>query len=130
MKCYIAIFSLLVLALCGCVKTDMNNTPQLGPKEKYLISINDTIAFSLSSNPTTGYSWKWLNQNDVSIVISGGNQYIQDSPNDKQISGRGGKEIWKFVGSKSGADTIKLGYQRPWESSQPIKLVTIPVRVR
>jgi predicted secreted protein len=130
MKTYIIILCVSLTVLVGCVKAELDNAPQLEPKEKYAISIQDTIAFCLSSNPTTGYSWSWLNQNSVGIVTSTGSQFISDKPEDKKITGRGGKEVWRFVGVKSGTDTIKLGYRRPWESVQPIKTMDIFVKVR
>jgi inhibitor of cysteine peptidase len=129
MKTYIIVLCALVTVFGGCVKAELDNAPQFEPKEKYAISVGDTIAFSISSNPTTGYSWGWLNQNSVSIVSSTGSQYTMDKTGEKGITGRGGKEIWKFIGVKNGSDTIKLGYRRPWESVQPIKTMNIFIRV-
>ncbi len=129
MKAYTIVLCLLVAEFCGCVKSELDNAPQFGPREKYTISVGDTIAFSLSSNPTTGYSWGWLNQDAVSIVTSPGSQYTMDKTNEKGVVGRGGREIWKFIGVKNGSDTIRLGYRRPWESVQPVKSETIFIRV-
>ncbi len=129
MKAHTIIVCFFAVIFYGCVKADLDNAPQSDPKEKYTISVNDTIAFSLSSNPTTGYSWIWLNQDAVSIVTSLGSQYTMDKTAEKEIAGRGGKEIWKFIGVKTGSDTIRLGYRRPWESVQPIKTTNIFIKV-
>ena len=45
-------------------------------------------------------------------------------------SGSGGSEIWKFKGIKSGLDTIKMGYTRPWKPHDLADFKMIVVRVK
>ena len=123
-------FILCLLLACSCSRVEINEKKEPATSNNYDIAVHDTITLTLDSNPTTGYSWNWLNQNSVSIVTSAGSQYIMDKPEDKKIAGRGGKEIWRFVGVKSGSDTIKLGYRRPWESAEPVKTMVVSVKVR
>jgi inhibitor of cysteine peptidase len=96
-------------------------------KTAYEISIGESFQIELASNPTTGYSWKWANKQEVSAVDTIDNQYIPDSPD--RIGG-GGKEIWKFKGLKSGSEVIKLEYRRSWQSGPAAETKTISVKVK
>ena len=95
----------------------------------YTIAVHDTIQIALDSNPTTGYSWKWTNKERVTIVTSDGAAYIPIQVK-KGIMGSGGKEMWKFIGVKSGTDSIKLEYRRPWDTSSTIMTKIIYVKVK
>ena len=96
-------------------------------KTEYEIGVGEGFQIELVSNPSTGYAWKWTNKQDVSIVEVSDSQYIADHPD--RIGG-GGKEIWKFKGVKSGTDTIKLAYNRSWESNPGADTKTIAVKVK
>lgn len=130
MKKLILLSAASLYFLFGCAKVELNGAKSAGAISSYDIAVNDTVQLMLDSNPTTGYSWGWLNQNVVSIVTSPGSQYTMDKTGEKGVTGRGGKELWRFIGVKNGADTIKLGYRRPWESVQPLKTMEIFIRVR
>ncbi|HZK93014.1 MAG TPA: protease inhibitor I42 family protein [Prolixibacteraceae bacterium] len=93
----------------------------------YEIAVNDSFQIELDSNPTTGFAWKWTNKESVSIVDSTGTEYIPDAPS---LTGSGGKEIWKFTGMKSGTDTIKMEYCRPWDPASAVNTKNITVEVR
>lgn len=96
-------------------------------KTEYEIGIGESFQIELASNPSTGYSWKWTNKQEVSVVDTAGNQYIPDSPD--RIGG-GGREILKFKGLKSGSEVIKLEYTRAWESGPVADTKTIKVNVK
>ena len=96
-------------------------------KTDYEIAVNESIQIELNSNPTTGFAWKWTNKDSVSIVDSTGTEYIPDAP---ALTGSGGKEIWKFTGLKSGTDTIKLVYCRPWDTASTSASKNIVIMVK
>jgi len=96
-------------------------------KTEYEIGIGESFQIELASNPSTGYSWKWMNKQEMSVVDTTDNQYIPDGPD--RIGG-GGREIWKFKGLKSGSEVIKLGYTRAWESGPAADTKTIKVNVK
>lgn len=96
-------------------------------KTAYEIGIGESFQIELASNPSTGYSWKWTNKQEVSVVDTIDNHYIADDPD--KIGG-GGREIWKFKGIKSGSEVIKLGYTRAWESGTEAVTQTITVNVK
>ncbi|MBI2419154.1 MAG: protease inhibitor I42 family protein [Ignavibacteriales bacterium] len=129
MKNTLILLYLIIVIFTGCIETNLNKNADLSLRSEYVISVNDTIQFSLDSNPTTAYRWDWVNKESVVTVASNGSQYIPDAA-PKDIVGRGGKELWKFVGIKSGIDSIKLVYHRTWETSSAIKSVSFLVKVK
>jgi len=120
----ITLFSLLLI-LSTCSKNEKINSDNM--KTDYEIAVNESILIALDSNPTTGFAWKWANKESVSIVDLTGTEYIPDAP---ALTGSGGKEIWKFTGLKSGTDTIKLEYCRPWDSTSTVNTKNISILVR
>jgi len=96
-------------------------------KTEYEIAVNESIQLELDSNPTTGFAWKWTNKDSVSIVDSTGTEYI---PNTPDLTGSGGKEIWKFKGLKSGTDTIKMEYCRAWDTASTSASKNIVIKVK
>jgi len=93
----------------------------------YEISINGEFQIELISNPTTGYSWAWVNKQTVIIVDTVDWSYIADTP---ILTGSGGKEIWKFKGLERGVDSIKMEYCRLWDSNSTIDSKIIIVKVK
>jgi len=115
----------LFLILATCSKNKKTNSDNM--ETDYEIEVNDSFQIELDSNPTTGFAWKWTNKESVSIVDSTGTEYIPDAP---ALTGSGGKEIWKFTGLKSGNDTIKLEYCRPWDTTSAVNTKNVTVKVR
>jgi len=93
----------------------------------YEIKVNESFQVEFDSNPTTGFSWKWTNKQNVSIVESKGSEYVPSVP---VRPGSGGKEIWKFKGRQSGSDTLKFQYVRSWDetSGNSTKIITVKVK--
>ena len=116
-------FSILALAILmltsGCRKNDVTNAD-------YEISIDETFQVELVSNPTTGYTWKWANEQFTSIVDTINWTYVPDAP---ELIGSGGKEVWEFRGIQTGIDTIKLEYCQSWDSSSTIESIHLVIKV-
>lgn len=84
--------------------------------ENITVRLRKTFKIELNSNPTTGYQWQLampLETNSVSLVSS---KYI---PSKTNLTGSGGKEIWKFKAVKKGKTEISFQYVRPWEHVKP-----------
>ena len=96
-------------------------------KTDYVIPVNGQIKIELQSNPTTGYSWQWKNKSSVNIVDTINFQYV---PAKTGLMGSGGVEHWQFKGIKSGIDSIKLIYCRPWDSTSVVQTKIFVVRVK
>jgi inhibitor of cysteine peptidase len=97
------------------------------PKARYTLKVGEQVRFCLVSNPTTGYSWYWLNSSTVRAVDSVGRLYTPDA---KGVPGSGGREAWSFRARLSGRDTLRLGYRRPWEADAPVREVSVIIVVK
>lgn len=118
---------LAILAGCSCPNKTSNKKNQAD----YEISANEEFQVSLKSNPTTGYSWRWVDSGAIEVVDSVAHRYVADKkPDHIMISGRGGREIWTFKGVKRGVDTLKMEYCRPWEKGSVTDKKVIVVRVK
>jgi predicted secreted protein len=124
MKTLSITFFFLTTLFSGCTNNSINNSDR--SKADYIISVNEQIQLVIPSNPTTGYSWKWRNKNSVTVVDTFDYHFIPDNP---VITGRGGNEIWNFKGIKSGIDSIKLEYCRPWDTKSTVRSKIIVIKV-
>lgn len=116
-----AALSILALSLFSC------NT-QKKAKTDYELSKNETFEVTLKSNPSTGYSWKWIKNNASKKVDSVGSIYVQDK-SAPGMTGVGGNEIWKFKGIQTGVDTLKFEYCRSWEPNSTVETKKISVKI-
>ena len=96
-------------------------------KSDYEIGVGDSFQLELTSNPSTGYSWTWSNQQSVSVVEKTDSKYTPSNPGS---IGGGGTDVWTFKGVKSGSDSLKLEYKRGWESGPAAETKTIKVTVK
>ena len=117
--------SMVVLFLI-CTACKVQDKKSNATKPDYEISVNQSFQIELAANPSTGYSWKWSNQQAISIVDTAGINYVGDNPG---LTGSGGKAIWKFKGKKTGVDTLKLEYCRSWEPNSTVETKKIVVKV-
>lgn len=78
----------------------------------YSVKLQEEFTITLNSNPSTGYSWEWVNKKAINIVGCVDFKFI--SPNNGMV-GAGGTEKWTFKATKTGTDTLVFVYRRPWE---------------
>ncbi len=114
--------SILAISLFSC------NT-QKAIKADYEVSKNETFAITLKSNPTTGYSWKWVKNNTSKIVDSVSVTFAKDKAATGMV-GVGGNEIWKFKGKESGVETLTFEYCRSWEPKSTVETKKISVKIK
>ncbi|MCX8011448.1 MAG: protease inhibitor I42 family protein [Ignavibacteria bacterium] len=121
MKRLIVVLTFFLLLACRSQKlSDEQNIYD------YEIKLGKSFTIELISNPTTGYSWKWVNKKFDTIVDTFDYEYV---PNNPQLIGGGGKEVWNFRGSKLGVDTIMFEYNRSWEPESTVEIKKFVVRV-
>lgn len=120
MKTGMLIALAIILFSCNAQKWINNN---------YEINKNETFEVSLTSNPTTGYSWKWIKGQTSKIVDSISVVYIQDKAEPNKV-GVGGNELWKFKGKEAGIDTLIFEYCRSWEKNSVVESKKIIVKVK
>ena len=80
----------------------------------YKVSVDETITIDLSYTAGTGYSWIWINQEDVTHLDSVNVEYAYNN----QFVGGSGTMKWKFKGKSKGYDTLTFVYKRAWEDSE------------
>jgi len=90
-----------------------------------------TLVFTLESNPTTGYQWEVI-ENDESVLQQKGEAEFKSSDtSNPPASGKGGTETFRFYAQNTGNGTLKLVYHRSWEKEvEPLKTFTLQVKVR
>jgi inhibitor of cysteine peptidase len=91
------------------------------------LQIGQEVVLRLESNRATGYSWLLAHSKNTVLTNLGRATYEKG----RAAVGAGGIETWKFRAAKSGAETLKLEYRRPWEKKvPPAKTVIFDITVR
>lgn len=96
-KLILALAAVLILTACG------RETP--APQ---------TVSFSLEANPTTGYSWKVSQSEEIFKVESS----YAEKPHAEGLVGVGGEESFKLTPLKAGKTEVTLTYARTWEDGE------------
>jgi inhibitor of cysteine peptidase len=117
-----ALITIVAFGLFSC------NT-QKNIKADYEVNKNETFAISLKSNPTTGYSWKWIKDNASKKVDSVSAAYVQDKAASGMV-GVGGNEKWIFKGKEPGIDTLTFEYCRPWDAKSTVETKKFTVKIK
>ena len=78
------------------------------------VAVGDLFRVTLCSNQTTGFSWSELVQiGDETIVEQMGHEFV--APQNGQLVGAAGQEVWTFKALKEGTTSISVEYSQPWE---------------
>ncbi len=78
--------------------------------DNYTLKIGQHVDVTLNANPSTGYSWAWINKSSVTTVDS----VAAISVATNNVPGSPSQEIWRFKAVKAGSDSIKFRYAQPW----------------
>ena len=78
--------------------------------DTYTLKIGQHVDITLNANPSTGYSWSWINKATVTTVDS----VAAISVSTNNVPGSPSQEIWRFKAVKAGSDSIKFKYAQPW----------------
>ena len=82
-----------------------------------VLGVDGTLTVILCSNPTTGFQWSESPTiSDTSILQQVSHEFTP--PEDENIVGGAGKEIFTFKTLKKGVSTINFEYSRPWEGGE------------
>ena len=130
-----AISALILLSLSLCLVTcapstgtsieiscdDFGQQPHMS--KQINVAAGDTFAVTLCSNATTGFQWSESAQiSDKTVVQQKSRESIDTqsyiAPENKELVGVPGKEIWTFKALKKGTSTISMDYSRPWEGGE------------
>ncbi len=81
--------------------------------QKIEVPVGVTFIITVSSNPTTGYTWEvGFDQSLLKMV----KRYTPSKPS---MPGSGGSESFEFEGLKKGDTEVYLNYKRPFEQNDP-----------
>jgi inhibitor of cysteine peptidase len=107
----------------------MSCNAQKNPKFDYIINKNEVLEIKLESNPTTGYSWKWM-QNESNKILDSIDAIYVPTKVSNGVVGSGGTEIFKFKANKSGITSLKFEYCRSWEKHSAVKVKKFSIKVK
>jgi len=85
----------------------------------YEVKVGEEFTIELEANWSTGYSWHWTNNSQITLVDTVAREYYQ---RDSELTGSPGMESWRFIALTPGEDVIQFGYISPGsESSAPVE---------
>jgi predicted secreted protein len=87
------------------------------------------LVFTLESNPSTGFRWELLENNDSILKQFGQTEFKPAETSDPPMVGASGWEIFRFKAISSGQMTLELVYHRSWEDAEPLRTFSIQVIV-
>lgn len=93
------------------------------------VELGKLLAVTLESNPSTGYQWELVENNESILKQFGQKEYKPpETPNPRMV-GAGGCEIFRFKAVGVGQTTLKLVYHKLWEEVEPLETFSIQVTV-
>jgi predicted secreted protein len=105
---------------------DVNEADNGGQVE---LELGKLLVVTLESNPSTGYRWELLENNESILKQFGQAEFKSSDAGDSPIVGAGGWEIFRFKAVSAGQTTLELVYRRSWEDAEPLKTFSIQVTV-
>ena len=78
------------------------------------IAEGQSLALTLESNPTTGYSWTAAQEGELFEIQS----YYTAQPQSVPMSGSGGWQRFILTPKQAGTAELSFRYSRPWEPSE------------
>ena len=105
---------------------DVNEADNGGQIE---LELGKLLVVTLESNPSTGYQWELVENNDSVLKQFGQKEYKPPETSNPRVVGAGGWEIFRFKAISAGQTTLELVYHRSWEDAEPLKTFSIQVEV-
>jgi len=93
------------------------------------LELGKLLVVTLESNPSTGYQWELVENNDSVLKQFGQKEYKPPETSNPRVVGAGGCEIFRFKAVSNGQMTLELVYHRSWEDVEPLKTFSIQVTV-
>ena len=120
----ILLFTILValLALSSCIVTSHDMGVEISCDEftenphsirnEFEAEIGDKIKLELCSNMTAGFEWT-ADIDDENVLAEEDYDYVE--PEDDEIVGAAGTEIWTFEAVGEGTTEVHMEYSQPWQ---------------
>jgi predicted secreted protein len=84
------------------------------------------LELKLVTNPSTGYSWRYVSEIDNNILSEISHDIIKPA---NPMPGAKEEEVWTFEAVGCGETSIQLEYLRTWEPNSTIKTFTLNIIV-
>ena len=116
-----ALLAVVVMGLSAC-----GNTGSTASKLSFgsIGSSGKTLTLELESNGSTGYEWTSAIEGE-GIELAG--QSVKEGSDSGDTVGAGGTTTFTYEGTGAGVSTITLTYQRPWETTDSDREVSVKV---
>jgi predicted secreted protein len=89
------------------------------------------LVITLQSNPTTGYRWEQVENQDSTLEQMGEAEFKPSETGGPPPVGDGGWEIFHYKAVSAGQKTLTLVYHRPWEEGvEPLRTFSLQIVVR
>lgn len=117
-----ALLAIVVMGLsaCGTAAAPTSAKMSFGT----LSTSGKTLTLELESNGTTGYEWT-SSIDGEGLELSG--QTVNEGSDSSAAVGAGGTTTFTYEGTGAGQATVTLTYQRPWETSDSDREVSVKV---
>lgn len=123
---YMAALVALTLTLTACGSPTVKLAEQDNGQAAEVNS-GERVSITLEGNPTTGYSWELIEYDAAVVEPVGEAEYKSDS----KLIGGGGAYTFTFKALVPGMTTVKLVYQRSWETdTEPIEVFEVTLKVK
>jgi len=123
------LFSLVLLALCGC-SLFVTTIDESDAGSIQTLDVGDFLLIRLEGNATTGYEWVLVEPaalagSPIEIVKEGDYQ-----TSECQLVGEPGEFVFRYRAMRPGTVTLGFEYRRPWDPGDPIDTYSVTVWVR
>ena len=89
--------------------------------------VGDRLMVALEGNPTTGYEWMSPTLHENAVLRSTADAEFRP---DSELLGSGGVFLFRYEAERTGSQTLRFVYQRPWESVPPERAFEVLIDVR
>ena len=92
------------------------------------LELGKLLVVTLESNPSTGYQWELIENNESILKQFGQTEYKPAETSNPRVGG-GGWDIFRFKAVSAGQTTLEFVYHRSWEDAEPLETFSIQVTV-
>ncbi|MEN6615874.1 MAG: protease inhibitor I42 family protein [Syntrophorhabdus sp.] len=141
---FLVIAAFIVMNITACTvekdvriadgKVDVSKTKHervfTDPAQTISVARGEIFSLSLESNPSTGFSWQFIEREKPGAVIFLSRVY-EAPKSSRPMPGAPGRERFTFRAQSPGEEELVFQYLRPWEKNIPVgTTLTFRVKVR
>ncbi len=93
------------------------------------LKIGQVINFRLKSNPSTGFSWVLVGDNNNAILKDLGKSFESNNNSNSGMVGSPGVDSWGFQALTTGSQNLSLEYRRSWDKKETQAAAKLTYRI-